>query len=40
MISAQTLYYLANVLGLLSMVTVLGYHVVVVNARYLHHKAH
>jgi hypothetical protein len=35
MISHQTLYYLANALGVLAMMTVLGYHVVVVNARYL-----
>ena len=39
MISAQTLYYLANVLGMLAMVTVLGYHAVVVHARYLDHQS-
>ncbi|RXW16764.1 hypothetical protein EST38_g9095 [Candolleomyces aberdarensis] len=30
--SHQTLYSLANVLGLLSMVTAVGYHVISVNA--------
>lgn len=35
MISHETLYTLANSLGVLAMITVLGYHVVVVNARYL-----
>ena len=35
MISPTTLYYLANMLGILAMITVLGYHAVVVNARYL-----
>jgi hypothetical protein len=38
MISHLTLYYLANALGMLAMITVLGYHVVVVNARYLGHQ--
>lgn len=32
MISHQTLYTLANSLGILSMVTVVGYHIVAVNA--------
>ena len=35
MISHLTLYYLANILGMLAMITVVGYHAVVVNARYL-----
>ena len=35
MISNDTLLTLANSLGLLAMVTVVGYHVVAVNARYL-----
>ncbi|EDR10595.1 uncharacterized protein LACBIDRAFT_317209 [Laccaria bicolor S238N-H82] len=35
MISHNTLYNLANSLGLLAMVTVVGYHFVAVNARYL-----
>lgn len=35
MISAQTLYLLANILGILAMMTVIGYHAVVVNSRYL-----
>jgi len=35
MISHEALYNLANLLGLLAMVTVVGYHVIAVNARYL-----
>jgi len=35
MISHQTLYALANSLGILAMVTVIGYHFVTVNARQL-----
>ena len=35
MISHQTLYSLANSLGVLAMLTVVGYHFVAVNARYL-----
>ena len=35
MISHDTLLTLANLLGLLAMITVVGYHVVAVNARYL-----
>lgn len=35
MISHQTLYTLANSLGILAMFTVVGYHIVAVNARYL-----
>ncbi len=35
MISHQTLYNLANSLGILAMVTVVGYHILAVNARYL-----
>ena len=41
MISHQTLYTLANSLGILAMVTVVAYHIFVVNARYLEQqKAH
>ncbi|KAJ6591754.1 hypothetical protein DFH09DRAFT_183572, partial [Mycena vulgaris] len=35
MISHATLYSLANSLGVLAMVTVVGYHFVAVNAKYL-----
>ncbi|KAJ7245166.1 hypothetical protein B0H12DRAFT_1235891 [Mycena haematopus] len=35
MISHQTLYSLANSLGVLAMATVVGYHFVAVNAKYL-----
>ncbi|KAJ7077922.1 hypothetical protein B0H15DRAFT_861420 [Mycena belliarum] len=35
MISHQTLYSLANSLGVLAMVTVVGYHFLAVNAKYL-----
>ena len=35
MISHEALYNLANLLGLLAMVTVVGYHVISVNARYI-----
>lgn len=35
MISHHTLYFLTNTLGVLAMLTVVGYHVVVVHARYL-----
>lgn len=35
MISSDTLYMLANSLGVLAMITVIGYHFVAVNARYL-----
>ncbi|KAG2007069.1 hypothetical protein CC2G_014794 [Coprinopsis cinerea AmutBmut pab1-1] len=35
MISANTLYSLANTLGVLSMVTVVGYHFVAVNQKLL-----
>ncbi len=35
MITHQTLYNLANSLGILAMLTVVGYHFVAVNARYL-----
>jgi hypothetical protein len=38
MISDQALYNLANVLGLLAMISVVGYHVIAVNARYLSSK--
>lgn len=34
MISHQTLYNLANYLGALAMITVIAYHFVAVNARY------
>ncbi|KAI6124082.1 hypothetical protein EV401DRAFT_1943688, partial [Pisolithus croceorrhizus] len=35
MISHQTLYNLANYLGALAMITVVAYHFVAVNARYI-----
>lgn len=35
MISHETLYNLANTLGFLAMFTVVGYHIVAINARYL-----
>jgi len=35
MISHSTLYTLANSLGVLAMLTVVGYHFVAVNAKYL-----
>ncbi|TFK75653.1 hypothetical protein BDN72DRAFT_757375 [Pluteus cervinus] len=35
MISHNTLYGLANALGILAMFTVIGYHFVAVNAKYL-----
>jgi hypothetical protein len=35
MISHATLYSLANSLGVLAMVTVVGYHFVAINAKYL-----
>ena len=35
MISHQTLYNLANTLGIFAMITVVGYHIVAVNARYI-----
>jgi hypothetical protein len=35
MISHQTLYSLANALGVLAMLTVVGYHIVAVHAQYL-----
>jgi len=35
MISHETLYTLANTLGVLAMVTAVGYHFVAVNERYL-----
>lgn len=35
MISHETLYNLANSLGILAMITVVGYHVVAVNSKYL-----
>lgn len=35
MMTHQTLYNLANSLGILAMLTVVGYHFVAVNARYL-----
>ena len=38
MISHQTLYALADSLGILAMITVVGYHIVVVNARHLEQK--
>jgi hypothetical protein len=38
MISHQTLLTIANSLGMLAMLTVVGYHVVAVNARYIEQK--
>ena len=38
MITHQTLLMLANSLGVAAMLTVMGYHVVAVNARYLEQK--
>ena len=35
MISHEALYNLSNVLGLLAMITVVGFHVIAVNAQYL-----
>lgn len=35
MISHQTLYSLANSLGILAMVTIVAYHILAVNARHL-----
>lgn len=35
MISHQTLFALANSLGILAMITIVAYHVVAVNARHL-----
>ena len=35
MITHQTLYNLANSLGIFAMLTVVGYHIVAVNARYI-----
>jgi hypothetical protein len=40
MITHQTLYNLANYLGALAMVTVVAYHFVAVNARYLAKNGH
>jgi hypothetical protein len=39
MITHQTLYVLANTLGVLAMLTVVGYHFVAVNARSLSKSA-
>jgi hypothetical protein len=39
MITHQTLYATANILGVLAMITVVGYHFVAVNARYLSKNA-
>jgi len=38
MITHQTLLMLANSLGILAMLTVVGYHVVAVNARYVEQR--
>lgn len=35
MITHQTLYTLANALGIMAMATVIGYHFVAVNSKYL-----
>jgi len=39
MITHQTLYTLANSLGILAMFVVVGYHILAVNARYLEENA-
>ncbi|KAG7448903.1 uncharacterized protein BT62DRAFT_733657 [Guyanagaster necrorhizus] len=39
MMTHQTLYTLANALGILAMATVIGYHVVAVNSKYLSKNA-
>jgi len=39
MITHQTLYTLANSLGVLAMFVVVGYHILAVNARYLEENA-
>jgi len=40
MITHQTLYNLANYLGALAMITVVAYHFVAVNARYISQNGH
>ncbi|KAF9224767.1 hypothetical protein BS17DRAFT_48487, partial [Gyrodon lividus] len=40
MISNQTLHNLANYLGILAMITVVAYHFVAVNARYIAKNGH
>ncbi len=38
MISHQTLYTIANTLGMFAMLTVVGYHIIAVNTRYVEQK--